>query len=223
MGDELVKIKGDNNRIVLFLNDKEPFEKVSDALFSILQEVMPVLSSNTIIINLGKREGLNPYLDNIIRKFEALNINLEKIVINTNMTSSQIHPGQNLSQKDNSSISILRKTVRSGQKILNEGDVIVFGDINPGGEVSATGNITVLGDVRGVVHAGMKGGINSYIIAYSLRPLQIRIGPYMIRGEDVIKKIGKDLKNKVKIIYIDNGEFRITSDFSIVREVTNGS
>ncbi len=97
---------------------------------------MPVLSSNTIIINLGKRKGLNPYLDNIIKKFEALNINLEKVIIDANMPSSQVHPGQNLLQKNDSSITILRKTVRSGQKILNEGDVIVFGDINPGGEVN---------------------------------------------------------------------------------------
>ncbi len=223
MAEELVKIKGDNNKIVLFLDEKQPFEKVSNALFSILQEAMPVLTSNTIIINLGKREGLNPYLDNIIRKFKSLNINLEKIIIETGTNSSDIYPIQDLSKRVDSSVTILRKTVRSGQKVSNEGDVIVFGDVNPGGEVSATGNITVLGDIRGVVHAGVKGNTSSYVVAYNLKPLQIRIGPYMIRGEDMIKKIGKEFKDKVKIIYIDSGEFRITSDFSIVREVTNGS
>ena len=223
MGKELVKIKGDNNNIILFLDDRAPFTEVIDVLSSTILEALPLLSSNSIIINLGERKDLHPLLDDIVQKFKRLNLNLNKIVIDFEQKTNNQKDRTIGLEKDLSSITLLRRTVRSGQKILSEGDVIVFGDINPGGEVGATGNVTVLGEVRGVVHAGTRGDVNAYIVAYNLKPLQLRIANYIIRGEDLLKKLKGDLIQKVKIIYIDNGEFKVTSDFSIVREVSNDS
>ncbi len=216
--NDLVKIKGNNNNIVLFLDDKAPFEEVVNTLFSMLSEALPLLSSNDIVINLGERKGLNPYLDNVIQKFKSLNLNLTRIIIEFNETKEGTTQNREISLEKDSGITVLRKTVRSGQKVVNEGDIIVFGDVNPGGEVISTGNVTILGDVRGVVHAGAKGNNKAYIVAYNLYPLQLRIGNYMIRGEDLSKKIGENI-NQVKIVYVDNGSFKITSDFFIMREV----
>jgi septum site-determining protein MinC len=73
---------------------------------------------------------------------------------------------------------MLRKTVRSGQKIEFHGNVVVLGDVNAGAEIIATGDIIVLGALRGVAHAGSGGKESSLVIAFSLEPTQLRIGSH---------------------------------------------
>ena len=51
----------------------------------------------------------------------------------------------------------INNTVRSGQRIECEGDIVVIGDVNPGGEVIAGGSIAVFGRLRGLAHAGCSG------------------------------------------------------------------
>ena len=67
-------------------------------------------------------------------------------------------------------------TVRGGQKIAHEGDVIVIGNVNQGAEISAYGNVTVIGRLNGLVHAGCGGDDEKTIVARSLETGQIRIG-----------------------------------------------
>ena len=50
-----------------------------------------------------------------------------------------------------------RGSVRSGQKVEFEGSLVILGDVNDGAEVIAGENIIVLGDLRGLAHAGAKG------------------------------------------------------------------
>ena len=70
----------------------------------------------------------------------------------------------------------LPKTIRSGQRIECQGDVVVVGDVNPGAEIIATGNIAVFGKLRGLAHAGATGRQDVIIVANYLVPQQIRIG-----------------------------------------------
>lgn len=75
-------------------------------------------------------------------------------------------------------------TLRSGQLIKYEGNVVVIGDVNPGGEIQAAGNIIVLGSVRGTVHAGYDGNRNAVIAALNLAPTQLRIADVITRSPD---------------------------------------
>lgn len=70
----------------------------------------------------------------------------------------------------------LKKSIRSGQKVRYAGDVILYGDVNPGAEVIAGGNIIVMGALKGLCHAGARGDDSAIIIAFDCRPAQIRIG-----------------------------------------------
>ena len=76
---------------------------------------------------------------------------------------------------------LVKNTCRSGTSILHDGDVVVLGDVNPGAQVIATGDIIVLGALRGIAHAGVKDtdATEAFIIAFVLRPLQLRIGRYI--------------------------------------------
>jgi septum site-determining protein MinC len=70
----------------------------------------------------------------------------------------------------------IHRTLRSGAIIRFEGDLYVFGDVNPGAQVIATGNIVVLGALKGVAHAGANGDEAAFILSFDLRPTQLRIG-----------------------------------------------
>ncbi len=76
---------------------------------------------------------------------------------------------------------VIRRTVRSGQSIRFPGSVVVFGDVNPGGEIIATGDIFVWGCLRGVAHAGASGDESAVVCALELSPVQLRIGHHIAR------------------------------------------
>ena len=86
--------------------------------------------------------------------------------------------------EDEGNCKFVRNTVRNGIRIEYDGNVVVMGDINPGGEVVATGNVIVLGTLRGMVHAGADGDRKAFIFALNLRPTQIRIAGAIARMPD---------------------------------------
>ncbi len=75
-------------------------------------------------------------------------------------------------------------SLRSGQKIEFEGSIVIIGDVNAGAEVIAGENIVVLGNLRGLAHAGAKGNKDAIIEASEIDAVQIRIA-------DKIKEIEK--------------------------------
>lgn len=75
-------------------------------------------------------------------------------------------------------------TVRSGQLVSFEGNLVIIGDVNPGGEVLATGNVIVMGSLRGMVHAGADGNKEAVVAALSLQPTQLRIADVITRPPD---------------------------------------
>jgi len=70
----------------------------------------------------------------------------------------------------------VQRTLRSGASIRFDGDVVLFGDVNPGAQIVAAGNIVVLGAMKGVAHAGATGAEDAFILGFEMRPTQIRIG-----------------------------------------------
>lgn len=76
---------------------------------------------------------------------------------------------------------LLRRTVRSGQRIAFDGNVVILGDVNPGAEIIASGDIVVVGTMRGLAHAGAKGSPGAVVAALALQPTQLRIGPQLGR------------------------------------------
>ncbi len=72
-------------------------------------------------------------------------------------------------------------TVRSGVEIRHNGSIIVFGDVNPGGEVIATGDILIWGKLKGLAHAGVKGNSSAIVMALHLEATQVRIADFVAR------------------------------------------
>ena len=70
----------------------------------------------------------------------------------------------------------IKATCRSGEIIQYPGDVVVFGDVNPGAEIIAGGDVVVLGSLRGMVQAGFRGDAGATIFALNLEAQRLQIG-----------------------------------------------
>lgn len=79
---------------------------------------------------------------------------------------------------------LIRRTLRSGQRVNFSGNVVVLGDVNPGAEVNAGGDIVVMGWLRGMAHAGADGNERAVVSAFRLNPTQLRIAQYIGRPPD---------------------------------------
>lgn len=99
----------------------------------------------------------------------------------------------------------IKGTIRSGQSIEYDGNIVVIGDVNPGAVLKASGNIIVLGSLRGYAYAGDGGNLKAIVASYNLRPMQLRIGEYISRSPDDIE----DDYNKPEIAKICRGNLVI--------------
>ncbi|OOM75721.1 septum site-determining protein MinC [Clostridium puniceum] len=82
----------------------------------------------------------------------------------------------------------IRKTVRGGQCIKYQGNIVIIGDINSGAEVYASGNVIVLGRIRGKVSAGTNGNSKAVIAAFLLQPEILKIASVIAMSPDDVEK-----------------------------------
>ena len=78
----------------------------------------------------------------------------------------------------------VHQTLRSGQIIDFDGNVVIIGDCHPGSEIKATGDITVWGVLGSIAHAGAKGNAEARIRALKMNAVQLRIANCYSRRPD---------------------------------------
>ena len=70
----------------------------------------------------------------------------------------------NFRRQEHEIVSVTR-IIRSGQVLKVPGDLLLIGDVNPGGTVMAGGNIFVMGILKGIAHAGCYGNEEAMVAA----------------------------------------------------------
>lgn len=80
----------------------------------------------------------------------------------------------------------LQQSLRSGQTMSYDGNVVLIGDAKPGSEIIAKGDITVWGVLGGIAHAGARGNDFAKIRALKLNAIQLRISGFYARRPDAI-------------------------------------
>ena len=110
---------------------------------------------------------------------------------------------ENHSAQQNSKERTLHKimrTCRAGTRLDLEGDVLVFGDVNPGAEIRATGDILIFGALRGLAHAGSQGNRRALIAAFDLSPTQLRISDQFALSPETPKKTPR---NEMEVAFLN--------------------
>ncbi len=105
----------------------------------------------------------------------------------------------------------VKQTLRSGQRLEFEGNLVIIGDCNAGSEVIASGDILIWGILSGIAHAGSKGDKKSCIRAFKINAIQIRIADLLARKPDRI-----DIDRVEKTDLFNPEEAKITDDEIVI-------
>ncbi len=101
----------------------------------------------------------------------------------------------------------INQTLRNGQTVDYDGNVVIIGDCHPGSEIKATGDITVWGVLGSIAHAGAKGNVDARIRALKMNAVQLRIANCYSRRPD-----GGNIPYFIKSAVFTPEEARIVDD-----------
>ncbi|MDO5518578.1 MAG: septum site-determining protein MinC [Clostridium sp.] len=142
-----------------------------------------ILKMDLKLLNDKKVKKMNELLLDKIELKDIVLEDLDKGSIKSNQKSPKTFSGVYEGKT-----KFIRKTVRSGQCIKYQGNIVIIGDINSGAEVYAAGNVIVLGQVKGKVSAGTNGNSKAVIAAFLLQPEILRISNVIAMSPDDSEK-----------------------------------
>ena len=192
-----VVFRGSKDGLQLIFNDKQDYEVLKEKLKAHLQRAELFFQGADVVLDIGNLEFS---IDQILEVQNILafphGLRLRKVIhggsepkpVAKTVRGETMEPEKrNIDQRQNivenwtsapkrPDTYLYKGTLRSGQRITYNGNVVVVGDVNPGAEIRAAGDIIVMGTLRGLAHAGVGGATDVAIVAFKLDPTQIRIG-----------------------------------------------
>jgi septum site-determining protein MinC len=196
-----VTIKGTKDGLTLHLDDNCSYDELKKELDRKLsnstrvQEEQQLLSVKVKVGNRYLTKNQEEELKDLIR--QKRNLIVEDL--ETNVITRE--EAERLRQE--TEIVPVAKVIRSGQVLEIRGDLLLIGDVNPGGTVKATGNIFVMGALKGVAHAGSEGNNESVIAASVMKPSQLRISDCINRAPD---HVPEDENRVMECAYISDNQ-----------------
>ncbi|MBW8350197.1 septum site-determining protein MinC [Bacillus sp. IITD106] len=193
-----VMIKGTKSGLSLQLNDRCSYEDLLIELEEKLADLQgvdtdsPLISVRILSGNRYLNSDQQEQLKEMIRKKQNLIVEeIESNVITKTEAKRMI---------DEQEVTSVATVVRSGQILEVPGDLLLVGDVNPGGTVRAAGNIFIMGTLKGIAHAGFTGRNEAVIVASFMTPSQLRISDCISRAPDHYDKEDHHL---MECAYID--------------------
>ena len=190
--ENIIKIQGEAIQKDII---KELKQKLPDLKKLYKEEKMPIRVTGKALKNAEMDEIetlIKEYLDIEVKFDMPKELGLSSIIRTFNQTIKQ------------SETKFHTSSIRSGKKIEVEGSIVILGDVNSGAEVIATDNIIVIGNLRGLAHAGAKGNKDAVIAASTLDVVQIRIS-------NIVREIDRDeegVRNHA-FVYVDEDKIVI--------------
>lgn len=198
MAESSVTFKGSVNGLTIIIKEEDEFESILEKIEEKVKQAGKFFRGATLDVKyrgkkLSKLEE-NRLFSILVSKsgadIRSLKEDIEEVIVKPQKEEKKQQ--NKLEMKtfyffkgiDEGVTKFFKGTVRSGKLIKFEGNVVIIGDVNPGGEVVATGNVIVMGSLRGIVHAGSDGNKEAMVVAFNLQPTQLRIADVITRSPD---------------------------------------
>lgn len=201
-----VRIKGIKDGLVFLLDDKCSLEDLlSELRFKLEHSHQNILTGPIVHVDvkLGER---------VLTEDEKESV-LEILRSQGNLLIRSVEAAEAPRAEDKDSLFILSGMVRSGQVLHHRGNLLFLGDVNPGGTISCTGDIYILGALRGMAHAGAEGNEEALIAASLLAPTQLRIAECISRPPDE----WETRESSMEFAYLKEGAMQIDKIHNIVK------
>ncbi|OOB79032.1 MAG: hypothetical protein ATN34_03215 [Epulopiscium sp. Nele67-Bin002] len=222
--DNLVIFKGEVDGLLVMLDEEARFEDLLRCFIKKLEQNKGFFDGAKIVVRFkGRKLGefekeciiellatqniveivfLHPFDDEATERLTITPKEKKKIVKNTNSKAAAIINARSKDKPRISNTYYHAGILRSGQEIVQDGCIVVMGDVNPGAVVKASENIIILGTLKGRAFAG-DGNDNkkSFIISYGINAEQIGITNHIVNSPRT--------KMCAQIAYIDKEQIYI--------------
>lgn len=187
-----ILIKGNKEGIntTIHMNKFACFEDMLQMLIKKLSKGKHFYKGTTLILkidlNLINKKELQILKEALLTEIELKDIvleDIEKEIQQVNEKETRIFSGVYEGKT-----KFIRKTIRGGQSISYQGNIVIIGDINSGAEIYAAGNVIVLGFIKGKVSAGTNGNTKAVIAAFLLQPEILKIANVIAMSPDDMEK-----------------------------------
>lgn len=186
----LIKGNKDGINTTIHMNRFVCFEDMLSILVKKLSKGKHFYKDTTLVLRLDlgsvNKKEVEVLKEALLTKIGLKDIvleDIEKEMENVNKKETRIFSGVYEGKT-----KFIRKTVRGGECINYQGNIVIIGDINSGAEVYAAGNVIVLGRIRGKVNAGANGNTKAVIAAFLLQPELLRIANIIAMSPDDFEK-----------------------------------
>jgi septum site-determining protein MinC len=198
MEDSIISFKATVNGLILIMRENDDFDDVLEAIAKKLETSGRFFKGASLDVKYRGRK-LDPEQEQVITRLISEKANADIRSFEEDDSFHEAEHEQEEAEKviekpkmrllyfkglEEGMTKFYKGTVRSGTLVSYEGNLVVIGDVNPGGEVIATGNVIVMGSLRGMVHAGADGNKEAVVAALSLQPTQLRIADVITRPPD---------------------------------------
>lgn len=201
-----VRIKGIKDGLVFLLDDKCPFEDLLSELRYKLEHSHQNILTGPIVhvdVKLGNRQVTE-------EDKEAV---LEILRGQGNLLIRSVEALEDPAPVDSEALFLMSGMIRSGQVVHHQGNLLFLGDVNPGGTITCSGDIYILGSLRGMAHAGVDGNEDAIIAASLLSPTQLRIADIISRPPDE----WGTRESSMEFAYLSSGAMQIDKIHNIVK------
>ena len=209
-----VTIKGTKDGLILHLDDNCSYDELKNEISFKLSESSRVQEDNkliTVSVQLGNR-----FLTDIqMEELKNLIMQKKNFVVDT-IQSNVLTKAAFEKMKEEQEITSVSKIIRSGQILQVPGDLLLIGDVNPGGTVMAGGNVFVMGVLKGIAHAGCFGNEEAIVAASVMKPSQIRISQCINRAPD---QHMDDENHEMECAYIDENNQIIIDRLQVLMQL----
>lgn len=151
---QLVTIKGTKEGLSIFIDEACSFEEAMADLQEKINAIRP--KEYEPIVSVHVKLGNRYLLESQEKELREILNHKSRFYIES-IDSNVILKEDALKWKENSEIKAVRKIVRSGQVLEITGDLLLIGDVNPGGKVVSTGNVYILGNLYGIAMPVLRG------------------------------------------------------------------
>jgi septum formation inhibitor MinC len=158
-----------------------------------------------------KRSGLNPELLNRAQGQEALDALSQDLQDEAQASLTEVSTDLSAASLQSTLLDEalptqrITQTLRSGQRVVSEGHLVIVGDVHAGSEVVAAGDVIIWGELRGIAHAGAP--VNGQPVrrtatvrALKLEALQLRIGDLLSRRPDRVHLLAQSVSDAASLI-----------------------
>jgi len=206
-----IQFKGEGEGIRLLISEDIPIDCLHDAVNNALDKAEKLVAGVPLILDFKRRslsqKDVVGFLSNVvmrrplkIKEWRVLDRGSKEVLEGMGF---KIQEGQRSYQGKGT--LFVQKSLRSGNTIEHDGDVIVLGNVNEGAEIYATGSICVWGKLCGLAHAGCEGDGNVFIIAGSFDANQVRISDKISYVQPDTSWTGKPVK-----VYVEQGKIVVS-------------